>query len=86
MLTHLYRLSGAALVVTALACGNTPNDFEGADNTHSVTEANACATLRNCCLALPEDAQGMCLAGASGEEESDCSVTLRRQRADGNCL
>ena len=85
MLTHLYRLIGAAMVVSAVGCGNTPDDFEGADNTSPVAAPSTCPELRPCCLALDESSQSQCLDIASAGKDADCSLVLQQYRADGTC-
>jgi len=85
MLTHLYRLAGAALVIAAAACGSTPNDHEGADNTDKNTEDGACDRLRVCCSNLGEDGQSSCLSGAAGGAPADCTAALQQHRASGAC-
>lgn len=78
MRTNFIRLFGAALFVSATACGGTPEDYEGADNTDPrSTQANACSRLANCCLSLVDDQQTGCLATANGGEESECTTALQ---------
>jgi hypothetical protein len=73
------------MVASAVACGGTPDDFEGASNTDPNTAPNACAELRSCCLALDEASQGMCLAGANSGDDSECGIAVSQYRNDGTC-
>lgn len=78
MRTHFYGLFGAALFVSAAACGGAPDDYEGADNTDPrASVANACSRLANCCLALEEEQRGGCLATSNSADERACSTSLQ---------
>jgi hypothetical protein len=85
MLTHLFRIAASAGVLAVAACNSTPDDFEGADNTHSNVEEGACDKLRSCCAGLGEDIASTCLTGASSGDESSCTAALTDQRASGAC-